>query len=192
MKKRLCIVTLLFISLNSSGLFAHQIGEHYQGGIVFWVDQKGEHGLVASTEDQHYLTTDGRGELYKVSWAVDNKIAGANKDGIFSGAYNTNRMIEAIPSNTDTLDIAGSMAASYMGGEYGDWYLPSKYELNLMYEQRVLLQLNAVGYWSSTEIGIGGGAWVGCFRSGNYCNKGGTQEAKRRDEKYSVRAIRAF
>src|ERR1017187_5645912 len=31
---------------------AHFIGESYGGGIVFWVDSTGQHGLIAATVDQ--------------------------------------------------------------------------------------------------------------------------------------------
>ncbi|MFO3037072.1 collagen-like protein [Legionella pneumophila serogroup 1] len=30
---------------------SHHIGEEYNGGIVFWVDQTGQHGLIASKTD---------------------------------------------------------------------------------------------------------------------------------------------
>ncbi|MCE3046203.1 collagen-like protein [Legionella sp. 16cNR16C] len=35
----------------SANTISHQIGERYQGGIVFWVDDTGQHGLIASMND---------------------------------------------------------------------------------------------------------------------------------------------
>ena len=68
---------------------------------------------------------------------------------------------------------------------YGDWYLPSKHELNLLY-----LQKNVVGgfansvYWSSTENG-NGDAWGQAFSNGYQASYG-------KDGTYYVRAVRAF
>ena len=92
---------------------------------------------------------------------------------------------------------AGSYAAKLcfdlsLGG-YSDWYLPSKYELNLMH--RNIGQGNALGlgnvggfasngYWSSTE-GVSTSAWGQGFNFGFQGNYG------KGDAGY-VRAIRAF
>ena len=68
---------------------------------------------------------------------------------------------------------------------YGDWYLPSKEELNYLYQER-----NVVGgfadnsYWSSTEDGSNG-AWVQFF--GN-----GFQFDSFKLNPLAVRAVRAF
>jgi hypothetical protein len=68
---------------------------------------------------------------------------------------------------------------------YGDWYLPSKYELNLLY-----LKKSVVGgfanwyYWSSTELESGWSSLQYFANGVNYrVNKNLT---------YAVRAIRAF
>jgi len=69
----------------------------------------------------------------------------------------------------------------------GDWFLPSKEELNAMYEQ---LHKKGVGgfandtFWSSSEY-YGLIAWFQSFSSGNqdYSSKGYT---------FSVRCVRAF
>ena len=37
---------------NGIGTTKHTIGEHYGGGIIFYVDASGEHGLIAATADQ--------------------------------------------------------------------------------------------------------------------------------------------
>ena len=48
-------IMLLFISLSmisiSAVSSAISIGEQYQGGIVFYVDGTGQHGLIAATRD---------------------------------------------------------------------------------------------------------------------------------------------
>ncbi len=51
---RLC-TALFFIGLNlvsaPSASFAITVGEEYRGGIVFYVDESGEHGLVAAKKN---------------------------------------------------------------------------------------------------------------------------------------------
>jgi hypothetical protein len=150
----------------------HYIGESYGGGIVFWVEAKGQHGLIAATADQSTEI-----QWYNGSYTVTNAV----RDGIGAGMYNTERII----ANQGVGDYAAQLCANYQGGGYGDWYLPSKYELNLLY-----LQKNVVGgfasdrYWSSTEYSTGT-AWFQYFPSGsqNYSTKFPT---------IYVRAIRAF
>ena len=68
---------------------------------------------------------------------------------------------------------------------YGDWYLPSKYELNLLYLQKVAVGgFASAFYWSSTEDD-NSYAWVQTFVTGNQIN--GSKSTT-----YYVRAVRAF
>ena len=71
---------------------------------------------------------------------------------------NTTMIVATQLADNPTANFAAKVCADYsvtVGGiTYGDWYLPSKYELNLLYLQR-----SAVGgfansfYWNSTEEG---------------------------------------
>ena len=60
-------------------------------------------------------------------------------------------------------NLADAYTATVSGVVYGDWFLPSKGELNQMYVNR-----NAIGgfssdaYWSSSEYGVSG-AWFHSF-----------------------------
>ena len=38
--------------VNATGATALTIGQSYQGGIIFWLDATGQHGLIAATADQ--------------------------------------------------------------------------------------------------------------------------------------------
>ena len=125
--------------VNASGSTTLTIGQSYQGGIIFWLDATGQHGLIAATADQSSGI-----QWYNGSYTVTNAV----RDGIGAGKFNTERII----ANQVAGAYAAQICANYQGGNYGDWYLPSKYELNLLY-----LQKAAVGgfasayYWSSSE-----------------------------------------
>ena len=158
--------------VNATGGATLAIGDSYQGGIIFWLDATGQHGLIAATTDQSTGI-----QWYNGTYTTTNAV----RDGIGAGMYNTERII----ANQSTGSYAAQLCANYQGGGYGDWYLPSKYELNLLY-----LQKTAVGgfasayYWSSTEnvINI---AWIQYFGDGNQYNSN-------KFITYSVRAVRAF
>jgi hypothetical protein len=151
---------------------AHYIGENYGGGIVFFVYDNGLHGLIVSGAD---LSTG-------VKWATN--VAGvAFRDGIGAGQFNTERIATV---NQSIADGAAGTCAYYEGGDFGDWYLPSKYELNLLYLQKSLIGGFAnANYWSSKESPGGFGAW-----SQNFSN--GDQVASGKGQTYYVRAVRAF
>ena len=71
------------------------------------------------------------------------------------------------------------------GDKYTDWRLPSKFELNMMYNNRITIGSFASSYyWSSTEYN-NYYAWGQIFIDGSqyYANK---------DSPYYVRAVRAF
>ena len=192
-------VTLLLIFLVSTSALAHQIGEHYQGGIIFWVDEKGDHGLISSTADQRIYVPQSSYKFTDAKWS--NKLlypyptTGANQDGIFAGAYNTNRIIEA-QGAINGKPFAALMAASYMGEGYGDWYLPSKYELNLMYLQRKIIGgFDGLEYWSSTEsVDQNSDYESNCAWFQRFSNDGTSGEQKVVGKSYAwrTRAIRAF
>ena len=119
------------------------VGDRYQGGIVFFTDYTGEHGLIAAPYDQ---TTK------KVSWG-HNSITDAlsPNDGLRNSEkilhYHNNRYqygVYCAARFCDTLSIGG----------YTAWYLPAIDELRLMYEERKIIGgFKAGDYCSSTEYG---------------------------------------
>ncbi len=90
----------------------------------------------------------------------------AVKSGIQDGSFNTDRII--ITHGNE--NYAALVCANYSGGGYGDWYLPSKDELNLLYKNLFLKGLgnftSIANYWSSTEMNTDQ-AWAQFFSSGN-------------------------
>jgi len=171
-----------------TGAPVHAIGEQYAGGIVFWVDASGQHGLIAAKADSATVT-----------WRnAADKVTGTSGDGLYAGAMNTAMIVSAQIADGLT-SFAALVAANYSiradgiiactghASEscYGDWYLPSKAELNLLYNQKAVVTgfANAT-YWSSTEYDAGN-AWYQYFGDG-FQGGGG------KDSSLRVRAVRAF
>ncbi len=161
----------------------HFVGESYGGGIVFYVYDNGQHGLIASTADQST----------GVNWYTASvpPHTGTTGDGLNAGAMNTAMIVASQMRDSQTPLCAAKVCADFSVTvadiTYGDWYLPSKYELNLLF-----LQKNVVGgfasnttYWSSTEFSSGN-AWLQDLSSGIQINffKGNSTSR--------VRAVRAF
>jgi len=98
----------------------HQIGDYIQGGIVFYVDETGEHGLVAAEVDLP--------EMYP--WGCSgNVISGADGLLIGTGLQNTLDIVFGCSESP----IAASMALEHEHNGYSDWYLPSFDELMEMF-----------------------------------------------------------
>lgn len=125
----------------------HYVGESYGGGVVYFIYDNGQHGLIAATADQST----------GIDWSDYNKLRGATGDGLNAGIMNTAMIIsQELLDYNQTGDFATKVCADYsvsVGGiTYGDWYLPSKYELNLLCLQKdVVGGFANAGYWSSTE-----------------------------------------
>ena len=101
-------------------------------------------------------------------------------------------MINTLP--VPPVTNAASICLSYTGGGFNNWYLPSIYELELMYLNIGLgnaLGLGNIGqftptsYWSSTEYNVNS-AWEQNFGPVYFQGLG------RKGIVQSVRAIRAF
>ncbi|HHT0594822.1 TPA: hypothetical protein ACTXXA_002984, partial [Legionella anisa] len=171
----------------------YTVGQQAMGGIVFYVDSTGQHGLIAAKED-------GDGGAF-VQWGISQQTF-ATGDGIGAGNMNTVLAIAKQAAENDSTNSAVLVCANYAvqaDGEttcanpgvasdtcYADWYLPSKFELNQLF-----LQKNTVGnfladnYWSSTEVGSGA-AWSQQFGSGVQGPDNKTFDSN------PVRCVRAF
>jgi len=119
------------------------------GGIIFYLDASGCHGLVCAPTDQSTGIRWDNGSFSNTT---------AYADCVGGGGGNTTMIIFNLVG-TQT-NYAAGLARAYGN----DWYLPSKYELNLMYKnigQGNALGLGNVGgfannnYWSSTEYNWG-------------------------------------
>jgi len=163
-------------SNSSNSVAAFQIGQAYNGGIIFYIDGSGQHGLIVSTAD---LLTNNQSA--QISWKKGpNVVTGASGVAVGTGASNTQKIVNALGS---TGQYAALLCDKYKSGIYKDWYLPSKNELNLLYQQKAIIGISGQ-YWSSSEASLGK-AWDQEFG-------GGFQFKDRKSFTLNVRAVSAF
>jgi hypothetical protein len=137
----------------------YKIGDFAQGGIIFWVDESGEHGLACAKYDQ-----DGGSGIRWHAGTYGN--TQANGQGPYSGEMNSAIIIASQSAigddgNTYAARICAELQISEGGKSFGDWYLPSIQELTLIYNNNHFIDSTAVAnggtelkdwfYWSSTE-----------------------------------------
>jgi hypothetical protein len=124
----------------------HYIGETYGGGRVFFVYDGGRHGLIAALDDQPEVRWDRGEDVYTY----------AKANGVGAGKTNTTLII-ALTGEGDGWDLQAAYSclcynATIDGVTYGDWYLPSPYELDLLYQQKAVVGGFVYDfYWSSGE-----------------------------------------
>ena len=140
------------------------------GGIVFHTADGGMHGLEAAPADQSDSAV----------WGCAGTITGADGIAVGTGAQNTADIL----AGCATLGIAARVANDYTLNGFTDWFLPSKDELNLLYQQQVDEGVTEGFYWSSSES-TSNSAWYHFF--GN-----GLQTTTNKGNGNRVRAVRAF
>lgn len=161
-------------------------GKIYQEGLIFYLDTINGNGLVAATADQ----------AMEMHWGCNGKdIAGlmnvktdpfptrpeiAEGARIGDGKNNTNAILSA----------CAEIGAAKLCRDFGnDWFLPSRGELNLMYNN---LHANGHGYfaldgyWSSTE-------YDGLYAWNQVFDDGIQRITNKKDGRFrNVRAAKAF
>jgi hypothetical protein len=150
------------------------IGQKYQGGIIFYIDSTGQHGLIAAPFDVR--------KSAPLASSMTWRIPGAYGSEVGAGHLNTLDMLQVKMFQAET---APYLCSIFNLDGYTDWFLPSMDELDLLY-----LHKNEIGdfsskfYWSSTLAG-GRYAWAQHFFDGTvrlfYFTAG-----------FGVRAIRTF
>lgn len=160
-------VTAEGVSFNiTASAVPFAVGDFHEGGVVFYVDETGEHGLICTVLDQSE----------DAIWTGSaSEIAGADNELVGGGYQNTVDIISGyIPG--DVVDTAARISWNLVLSGYDDWYLPSKDELNLMYQNKAAIDETALAnggdaftansYWTSTEYNDGF-AWRQVFTGGS-------------------------
>lgn len=151
-----------------------QVGESYGGGIIFYVDAKGQHGLIAAETDQ------STGVAWGCSGTPITHAYGTKRS---SGLANTQSIIDSC----STSGIPARLCDELVLNGYSDWFLPTKDELDLMYDNLKAVGLGGfsnASYWSSSSVS-GTDAWSQNFN-------GGAQNSSAKTSSFRVRAIRRF
>jgi len=178
----------LYNRRNDNQRNLYNIGDFAFGGIVFYVDESGEHGLVCAKNDQ----SNG------AKWGERRKVRKNERlsEEMFSTVtiFNGKSKKSAKSGNDYASRICKRLKIKEGGVTYNDWYLPSKDELNLMYLNKDKINNAAIAnggksfektyYWSATEYDYTS-AWVQYFENGK-------QAQHYKNYKNNVRAIRAF
>ena len=172
------------------------IGSLVEGGIVFYINETGEHGLVAALEEsiQADVFEDGRAFM----WGCYNEEVGSNGTAIGTGYQNTmdivNHGCEIYEPYWDqgTTITAAQAALNHESEGYSDWYLPSIDELQSMYytignggSEGNIGGFQNNRYWCSSEY-TNNVAWGVDFGNGNAASN------HSKSNTYRVRVIRAF
>jgi hypothetical protein len=126
------------------------IGAHYQGGVIFWIDSTGEHGLIAAEHDYRNKA------IFWTDWASPEEYAetGAKGKQIGSGKGNSRKILQTLGKpEFGGVPYAAEVCHKLELNGYNDWYLPSVEELLAMYQVKDLIGgFGDRAYWSSTEF----------------------------------------
>ena len=176
--------TKKYVDDNISSSSQHYIGEEFGGGIIYYVDRTGEHGLIVSITNISESAT----------WGHYGDNLGANN--IADGKPNYDKMLVGAISTDAAYKIN-----EYRGGGYSDWYLPAFDEFALLYDVKydidnVLVSISGADdlqssfYWLSTESSSTSNAYVYNMVKGVITYTG--EITATRNSNLWVRAIRKF
>lgn len=137
----------------------YQVGDFAQGGVVCYVDETGEHGLVVSKND-----------LPAIRWfAGTYGRTRADGNGMYAGEANSVIIIGAqLAIGDDSNPYAAARCNEVQITEgattYSDWYLPTSAELEQIGNNATIINTTSTAnggttlltspYWSSTELNI--------------------------------------
>lgn len=143
---------------------ADTIGTVAHGGVVFYVDETGHHGLVCALDDQSTSAPWNNTGILSSPLGIDG-------DGQGAGEMNTTLIIAAQIPYSWPGNYAAKLCDRYISAgtntsdSYGDWYLPSKWEFNMLLISTLTINdvlaangtaisyfVDGAAYWTSTEI----------------------------------------
>tara|TARA_R110001592_G_scaffold311556_1_gene586463 strand:- start:3445 stop:4362 length:918 start_codon:yes stop_codon:yes gene_type:complete len=187
---QLLSVPFALYAKKAGNVKTYKIGDFAHGGIVFWVDETKQHGLVCAKQDQISATKWFAGKFGSTY---------ARGNGLFAGKSNNTLIISTqVFFGDDDSDYAARICNQLEVIEnsvlYGDWYLPSVFELKLLSQSLAIINNTSTNnegsallnsfYWSSTEASSNNAKIV---------NVSNAQESSVfKSSQNPVRAIRSF
>ena len=154
------------------------LGDNYRGGIIFYLDDTGEHGLIASASDVSLNNS------VNFMWSTAGFIGATDS---IEGRHNT-LLMAAESTGPDYAGYPFKNGLELNG--YSDWYIPAKAEMSLLMERRGFIgefpsHPDAAYYWTSTECCRVKACAMNIF----YLSDSVTHKL---DNRYRIRPIRKF
>jgi hypothetical protein len=137
-----------------------EVGDIYMGGVIFYIDQSGEHGLIVHPRNspQNQFSYGG----YKVQ--------SKNTHGLYGGELSSHLILSFsiqngyVPSNTAAFTAMSAYTNATGGLNVNGWYLPTVHELkqlsivkDIVNTTLTIMNSDTISndaYWSSTENNI--------------------------------------
>ena len=180
---RLLSILLIIITIIAAGSCKKSkiyVGAPYQGGIIFYVDGSGEHGLIAAPSDYPD----------PVSWSNGNDTVRttASATAVGTGKANTAALVQQLGVGNYAAYVCDQLVLN----GYDDWFLPSQEELYMLCGRRGKIGgFQPEWYWGSTDLlgqprapyAINAHFGTGSTKFNGAMNKG---------EKNRVRPVRSF
>lgn len=149
-----------------------KIGDLFEGGIVFYIDATGMHGLIAARQ----------GLDYSSPWGCPGVAVPGTMTEIGTGKANSAAITKVCKTGG-----AARWSEQLVHASFFDWYLPSKDELTEMYKRKDIVIMNGAERWTSSEADANT-AWALSFdAAGN-----AVPVLRNKSEVRGVRPIRAF
>jgi hypothetical protein len=170
---------LSLCGLFSSGMICSteaqtlKVGQEYQGGIIFFVDSTGQHGLIAAPYD---IGT------FPLIYRTEYQIIGAEGTEIGTGRQNT---VNILKFSTFRGETAPYYCTRFTRNGYSDWFLPSIDELHLLFGAETNIGGFQGGYYWSSSVAARFYVWA-------ETRFGGSTRMMNPYARLNVRPIRAF
>lgn len=151
----------------------HYVGESYGGGIVFHVTDEGKHGLITTIVD------DNERKQRKNRAFVDTIDF---RGGVGAGSIMTERVISLEEEGFDGIQVFDRDQEDHLS----DWYLPTRYDLDLLYLNRAVIGGYSDFSKGWKKVGVSSiNVWFQSFITGARFTNG-------KDDGVYVRVLRKF
>ncbi len=129
--------------LSNNDSDRHYIGELFGGGVVFFVDAKGQHGLICSMTD--IISQSSEPKYYPPSY--HNKVQMPDGKIIYE--------ILAVDKANEASKLCENYTNSDFGtGIFSDWFLPDKDQLWKLRNSKLIVNASLATFFSEDGMGL--------------------------------------